>query len=57
MSSWNRYRTFEDFEHAELWESEIVSDELQALDGDWDAVDTEDDDEEDDVSAVLADEN
>lgn len=47
MSIWNRYRTFEDFERNELWNSEIVAGALQALDGEW-LDDDEDDDEDDD---------
>ena len=52
MSSWNQYRTFEDFENAELWNSEIVGGALQALD-DWEKSDNahsfEDDLDDDDV--------
>ena len=55
MSTWNRYRSFEDFENAELWSSEIVDGALQVLDG-WEkgdgAVnfegDLDDDDDDDD---------
>lgn len=55
MSTWNRYRTFEDFENAELWSSEIVGGALESLDNEWSGFDDKvsfegDLDDEDDVS-------
>ena len=53
MTNWNRFRTFEDFEHAELWSSEIVGGALESLDDEWsgfdDKVSFEDDLDDDDV--------
>ncbi len=32
MSSWNKYRTYEDFEREELWSSDLLYSTLSGLD-------------------------
>jgi len=65
MNNWNKYRTFEDFETAELWSSEIVTGALQSMDDEWsgfddkvsfaDDVDDADGEELDDLDHELQD--